>query len=95
MSRFRLIYSEACRELIKRLHPDVKPLLKNEIENLRKEPYVGKALIEELAGFYSLRFRRYRVIYKAETDKNIIEIHYVGHRRDIYQEFRKFLQKNL
>jgi mRNA-degrading endonuclease RelE of RelBE toxin-antitoxin system len=80
--------------MIKSLHSDLKPVLKNEIESLRKNPYLGKPLIEELAGFYSLRFRRYRVIYKVETGKNMVEIHYVGHRRDIYQEFRKLLQKN-
>ena len=91
MSRYRLTYSVACRRSIKTLHPDLKPVLKNEIENLRKDPYQGKPLIEELAGFYSLQFKRYRVIYRIETGKKIIEIHYVGHRRDIYDEFRKLL----
>jgi mRNA interferase RelE/StbE len=91
LSRFRLTYSEACRRVIKTLHPDMKPVLENEIENLRIDPYIGKSLIEELAGFYSLRFKRYRVIYRIEADKKIIEIHYVGHRRDIYDEFRKLL----
>ena len=93
MSRFRLAYSEACRRLIKSLHPDLKPVLKDEIENLKKNPYLGKPLIEELAGFYSLRFRRYRVIYKIAPGTKLIEIHYVGHRRDIYEEFRKLLKR--
>ena len=92
MSRFRLTYSEACRRIINALHPDLKPVLKKEIENLRKDPYQGKPLIEELAGFYSLRFKRYRVIYRVETVRQMIEIHYVGHRRDIYDEFRKLLR---
>ena len=93
MSRFRLTYSEACRRVIKTLHPDLKPVLRKEIENLRKDPYQGKLLLEEVAGFYSLRFKRYRVIYRIETGKKLIEIHYVGHRRDIYDEFRKLLRK--
>ena len=93
MSRFRLAYSETCRRVIKSLHPDLKPILKNEIENLRTNPYLGKPLMEELAGFYSLRFRRYRVIYRITTAKKIVEIHYIGHRRDIYDEFRKLLEK--
>ena len=93
MSRFRLAYSETCRRVIKNLHPDLKPILKNEIENLRTNPYLGKPLMEELAGFYSLRFRRYRVIYRITTAKKIVEIHYIGHRRDIYDEFRKLLEK--
>ena len=91
MSRFRLTYSEACRRVIKTLHPDLNPVLKNEIENLRKDPYQGKPLIEELAGFYSLRFKRYRVIFRIENSKKMVEIHYVGRRRDIYDEFRKLL----
>ena len=92
MSRFRLTYSKACRRVIKSLHPDLKPILKNEIENLRTNPYLGKPLMEELAGFYSLRFRRYRVIYRITTSKKMVEIHYIGHRRDIYDEFRKLLE---
>ncbi len=93
MTRFRLLYSDTSHHLIRRLHPDIKPFLKKSIEKLRMHPYQGKALIEELSGYYSLRFRRYRVIYRIDETKKIIEVHYVGHRRDIYEEFRKLIEK--
>jgi len=54
---------------------------------------MGKPLIEELAGYYSLCFRRYRVIYRIDERKKMVEVHYVGHRRDIYEEFRKLIEK--
>ncbi len=93
MTRFRLLYSETCRKLIKNLHPDLKLPLKKEIEGLRINPHIEKPLIEELAGFYSLQFRRYRIIYRIDNEKRLIEIHLLGHRRDIYEEFRKLLKK--
>jgi mRNA interferase RelE/StbE len=94
LTRFRLLYSETCRKLVKSLHPDIKHPLKKEIEGLRINPHIGKPLIEELAGFHSLQFRRYRIIYRIDNDKRLIEIHFVGHRRDIYEEFRKLLKKH-
>lgn len=95
MSSYRLTYSQTCRKLIKKLHPEVKSALKNEIEKLSAAPLVGKPLIEELSGYYSLSYRRYRVIYRVDDQRKVIEVHFVGHRRDIYEDFRKLLKEGL
>lgn len=92
MKNRRLLYSLAAKEAIRRLHPAIKPIIKREIERLLENPYLGKELVDELAGFRSLAIGRYRVIYHPDNeDTKTIEIHFVGHRRDVYMKFKELL----
>jgi len=84
---FRLLYSETSRNQIKKLHPLLRPIIKSKIEEIRQEPYIGKFLEKELSGYFSLRAKRYRIIYKVLENEKVIQIHYVGHRKDIYELF--------
>jgi mRNA-degrading endonuclease RelE of RelBE toxin-antitoxin system len=34
-----------------------------------------------------LRARRFRIIYRIDEENGILEIHYVGHRKDVYELF--------
>jgi mRNA-degrading endonuclease RelE of RelBE toxin-antitoxin system len=85
VEKFKLIYSETSLKQIKKLHPYLKPLVKAKIERISANPHLGKLLEKELSGNLSFRSKRYRIIYKVE--ENTIEIHYIGHRRDIYELF--------
>ena len=88
MSRkFKLIYSETSLQQIKKLHPYLKPIVKERIERISANPHTGKLLEKELSGYLSFRAKRYRIIYKVQEDTKTIEIHYIGHRRDIYEIF--------
>ena len=85
--KFKLLYSETSRNQIKKLHPHLKPVIKSKIEQIREDPYTGKFLERELSGYLSLRAKRYRIIYKVLADEKVIQIHYVGYRKDIYELF--------
>ena len=85
--KFRLVYSETSHAQVKKLHPRLKPIIKSKIEQLSSNPFIGKVLQRELSGYLSYRAKRYRIIYKIREDTETIEIHYVGHRRDIYELF--------
>ena len=85
MMAYTLIYSQASREQIRSLHPDARAIIKRRILDLRDNPFCGKTLERELSGYYSLRTKRYRVIYKILQESNTVQIHYVGHRKDIYE----------
>ena len=87
MTGYRLLYSETSRNQIKKLSPEIKPVIRSRLDKLRKKPFSGKRLERELSGYRSFRARRYRIIYKLNEDTGIIEIHYVGHRKDIYELF--------
>ena len=39
----------------------------------------------DLAGFYKLRAGDYRVVYEILHDENLLVIHLIGHRSEIYR----------
>ena len=90
---YQLLYSETSKRQIKKLHPQVKPVVKSKIEELQENPFSGKWLEKELSGYLSIQAKRFRVIYKIIDNDQIVEIHYVGHRRDIYELFKEVIAK--
>ena len=82
---YQLLYSETSRDQIKKLHPDIKSIIRDRLKKIAKKPYIGKPLERDLSGYFSFRARRFRIIYKVKEEKQIIEVHYVGHRKDIYE----------
>ena len=90
---YQLLYSETSRKQIKKLHPQIKPVVKSKIEKLRENPFSGKWLEKELSGYLSIRAKRFRVIYKIRDNGQTVEIHYVGHRKDIYELFKEAVAK--
>ncbi|MDJ1113442.1 type II toxin-antitoxin system RelE/ParE family toxin [Microbacterium sp. LX3-4] len=46
---------------------------------------VGKPLREPLAPLYSARRGEYRVLYRIEDDRLVIEVVTIEHRRDVYR----------
>ena len=85
--KYKLIYSETSVKQIKKIHPQLKHVVKSKIEQIGENPYIRKFLQRELSGYLSCRVNRYRIIYKIVEDKRVIQIFYVGHRRDIYEIF--------
>ena len=82
---YQLLYSKTSRDQIKKLHPDIKSIIRDRLKTIAKKPYIGKRLERDLSGYFSFRARRFRIIYKVREENQIIEVHYVGHRRDIYE----------
>ncbi|MBA3018039.1 MAG: type II toxin-antitoxin system RelE/ParE family toxin [Proteobacteria bacterium] len=82
---YQLLYSATSRDQIRHLHPDFKSIIRKRLKALAEKPYIGKHLEKELSEYFSLRARRFRIIYKINEEDQIIEIYYVGHRRDIYE----------
>jgi mRNA interferase RelE/StbE len=90
---YRVLYSQSCQNQIRSLHPEIKPIIKSRIQKLKENPYLGKALERELSGYYSLRMKKFRVIYRIDHHNHIVQIHHIGHRKDIYEVFKEFLVK--
>ena len=91
---YRLIYSRTSRDLIRNIYPDLKTIIRLRIKALEENPYSGKRLEKELSGYFSLRAKRFRIIYKIKEKNQTIEIHYVGHRKDVYQLFKEYAVRN-
>ena len=93
VEKFKLIYSETSLKQVKKLHPYLNPIVKAKIERISANPHIGKLLEKELSGYLSFRAKRYRIIYKVAEDAKIIEIQYIGPRKDIYETFGDQLRK--
>jgi mRNA-degrading endonuclease RelE of RelBE toxin-antitoxin system len=91
MKKWKMRFTPEVSRLVTKLHPENKKLLKQALIGLRRNPYTGKDLQEELFGFKSLRLKRYRVIYTVHEEENYIEIYYVGRRSDVFEQFRRLL----
>ena len=87
MAEYRLFYSETSKNQISKLHPELKSIIRSRLDTIQEEPFSGKRLERELSGYRSLRAKRFRIIYKLNENAKVIEIHYVGHRRDVYDLF--------
>ena len=90
---YRILYSQNSRLQIKALHPRSRSIIKTQIDYLKENPYLGKSLEKELSGYHSLRTKRLRIIYDIDHIAHTVQIHYVGHRRDVYDLFRETLSK--
>ena len=82
---YRLIYSRTCQARIAKLPPRIKSVVRSRLDLLRSSPWAGKGLERELSGYRSLRARRFRIIYRVDEENRALEIHYVGHRKDVYE----------
>lgn len=52
---------------------------------LRSEPYLGKPLLGDLEGCFSLRIWPYRIIYRVYENKLIVYVIEIAHRQEAYK----------
>lgn len=93
MINIKIRFTPEAARLFSKLHPENKKLIKLALNELSQEPYSGHDLQEELAGFKSYRSKKYRILYRVNEDDYIIEIYYIGHRKDVYEQFRRLLNQ--
>ena len=84
---YRIQAARTAQELLQSFHPHAKKLIKEALKELKHDPFLGKNLQRELSGYQSYRINRYRIIYKTDLSDKIVMVHYVGHRRDVYERF--------
>ena len=78
----------------KKLNPEIKKAAKLALRELAENPYLGKEMQTELSGFWSYRFLRYRIIFKADVRRKRIIVWAIGHRRDIYETMSEHIHRN-
>ena len=93
MKSLRMRLTPEAARLLSKLHPESKKLIKSALQELRQSPYSGHDLQEELSGFKSYRSKRYRILYRLNEEEQVIEVYYIGHRKDIYEQFKRLLNQ--
>ena len=91
MKDIRFAFTPEAAKLLSRLHPESKKLIKEGLTELRQNPYLGDDLQQELSSFKSYKIKRYRILYDINEEEGVIQVYYVGHRRDVYEQFRDLL----
>jgi mRNA interferase RelE/StbE len=82
---FQVMITVCANNAAKKLTPEIKKAAKAALRELAVDPFLGKELQVELSGFRSLRFMRYRIVYKVDTESKYVVVWAIGHRRDIYE----------
>ncbi len=93
MKKFTIRFTPEASRLLSKFHPENKKFIKKALNDLRQNPYTGNDLQEELYGFKSFKLKRYRILYNIDEEKRIMQIFYIGHRRDVYEQFGLLLKK--
>lgn len=84
--KWRVFLTPKVQEVLRTFPPEIKTYLRASLEEIAKDPSVGKVLKDELAGFRSFRARRFRIVYKINRHTITVLVIGIGHRRDIYEE---------
>ena len=93
MKKLKILFTPEAAKLLKKFHPESKKIIKAALVELRQNPFLGDDLQEELSGFKSYKSKRYRILYNLNEDENTIQVYFIGHRRDVYDQFRLLLNK--
>ncbi|MSQ63680.1 MAG: type II toxin-antitoxin system RelE/ParE family toxin [Betaproteobacteria bacterium] len=86
----RLRVPDALAALIRELHPRIKRKLQSALEAIAPDPGCGKPLKEGLAGLWSLRIGKFRLIYRVKAARQIDLIAF-GPRERIYEETHRLI----
>jgi len=87
----RLLVPAELTAYIRTRHPEVKRKVRAALDTLVANPFSGKRLRGRLAGLWSIRVGRFRVIYREAGDA--IRIVAVGPRMTIYEEAERLARK--
>jgi mRNA interferase RelE/StbE len=93
MKKFGMKFTPEASRILSRFHPEIKKLIKQALNELRRDPYSGTDLQEELWGFKSFKLKKYRVLYNINEEENIIQIFHIDHRKDVFEQFNRLLNE--
>jgi len=83
---WRLVIKPKTETFLRTLPPETKRYIRASFEEIRKDPWVGKPLRDELRGLYSFRVRRFRIVYRIERQVITVVVVGLGPRKTIYEE---------
>jgi len=87
---FKVFLHPKAAKALEKIDAADRERIKTGLKELAGSPEkAGKQL--KLSDFYSLRIGDYRAIYEINNDQNQVIVLFVGHRRNVYDDFTKML----
>jgi mRNA interferase RelE/StbE len=88
--RWRIEIMPSARRDLNRLKEAVAAAVMEAIDHIADDPRrMGKPLRLELEGLWSARRGSYRVIYRIDDGKRLVQIITIDHRADVYRRARR------
>lgn len=82
--RYHVDLDQPTATFLRHMHPFQKQKIKACLDDIAENPTAGKMLQKELAGLYSYRVGRYRIIYIVNDAKKEVNVIAIGPRESIY-----------
>ncbi len=82
---YRVIVPPDIEKRIAEFHPLLKSKIRAGLDDLSRDPYQGKALRQELKGFYSFQVSRYRIVYGIHHLVREVNVLAIGPRHNVYR----------
>jgi mRNA interferase RelE/StbE len=80
-------------EMIRHLPPELRQSIKRAVRSLSADPFAGAPLIGELAGLWSFKVRRFRIIYELDRKARVLRIFAISRRREVYEQLADQLRQ--
>ena len=93
MKRYRVRLRPDLVAFIRHLHPEIRSRLRNALEAIEMDPFLGKPLKDPLEGLYSFRVSDYRIVYEIRRQEILIEVIDIARRRIVYQRVAELLKR--
>ena len=86
MALYEIFWKSSAKKELKKIDKRYIKKILDEIKTLSQEPYpINHKKLIGSQNLFRIRINDYRVVYKVEEDKLIIEIIRVKHRKDVYR----------
>ena len=87
---FRVLLNPNAAKALRKLDNANRTRIKKALGELAGDPWkVGKPL--HPSDFWSLRTGDYRAVYEINQDQNQVTVLFIGHRKNVYDDFSKML----
>ena len=86
---FKVFLHPKAAQFLERTSPTVNERIKARLKELEDYPEKGERL--KPSTFWRLRIGDYRAIYDIDRRESKVLVLYIGHRRDVYDDFSRLL----
>ncbi|MHB1926713.1 MAG: type II toxin-antitoxin system RelE family toxin [Leptospirillum sp.] len=86
MDSYKVVWKRSAEKELRKLPKEIIRKLLDQVSMLSRDPFpAGVKKIVNTESVFRLRAGDYRLIFRVEQSKLIIEVILVGHRRDVYR----------
>ena len=82
---YKIVIEKKAADFLRKTDKSLREQIIKKIEKLKQEPLLGIPLLGSFSGTRKLRIGQYRVIYRVISEKIVILVLDIGHRKNIYK----------